>query len=185
MVPVGRGGFSARSALAIIAGAQDAHGPSPAPCAAVKIEAYSCVQDSSSLQPAAPGAGSGSGAAASAASHVKPCGQSGLAGPWPKPVGLGRNRAQSTHVEPGFVNWHGFLSIVQSSSLASQFRPYQLPPPNGSFGQEQLYLSPCSDGSVVESAHVPPFWHGIDAQDDAAPAAGSGDGEASAAHVKP
>ena len=61
------------------------------------------------------------------------------------------------------------MSIVQSSSLASQFRPYQLPPPNGSFGQEQLYLSPCSDGSVVESAQVPPFWHGIESHGAALP----------------
>jgi len=52
----------------------------------------------------------------------------------------------------------------------------------------QLYLSPCNDGSVVESTQVPPFWHGIDAQDDAAPGAGSGDGGgggACASHVKP
>ena len=179
MMPVGRGGFSARSALAIIAGAQEAHGPSPAPCAAVKIEAYSCVQDSSSLQPAAPGAGSGSGAAASAASHVKPCGQSGLAGPCPKPVGLGRNRAQSTHVEPGFENWHGFMSIVQSSSVVSQFKPYQCRL------HVQEYVPGASDTSVVESAHVPLFWHGDDAHGDTSPAVGSGDGvvEAPASHV--
>ena len=74
------------------------------------------------------------------------------------------------------------MSIVQSSSVVSQFRPYQCEV------HVQLYLSPCNDGSVVESTQVPPFWHGIDAQDDAAPGAGDGDGGgggACASHVKP
>ena len=52
---------------------------------------------------------------------------------------------------------------MQSSSLVSQFRPYQCDV------HVQLYLSPCSDGSVVESAHVPPFWHGSEPHGAALP----------------
>ena len=70
------------------------------------------------------GSGDGGGGEASA-SHVKPCGHSAFGGPWPKPLGLGKYRAQSTHVAPGCVYWQGFMSIVQSSSVVSQFRPYQ------------------------------------------------------------
>ena len=70
-------------------------------------------------------------------------------------------REQSTHVDPGFVNWHGSLSIVQSSSLVSQFRPYQWKL------QRHEYDPSTRDGSVgleVESVHCPWFWHGIELQ---------------------
>ena len=79
------------------------------------------------------------------------------------------------------MNWHGSLSIVQSSSLASQFAPYQWKP------HWQLYVPASRDASVVESVHTPLFWHGIDAQ-AAAPTTGptgGGGGPDAASHVKP
>ena len=137
------------------------------------------IESQDEVPPAAAGSGSGSGVRVGSASHVKPCGHSAFGGPCPKPLGLGRKRAQSTHVAPGLVYWHGFMSIVQSSSVVSQFKPYQCRL------HVQEYVPGASDTSVVESAHVPLFWHGDDAHGDTSPAVGSGDGvvEAPASHV--
>ena len=68
--------------------------------------------------------------------------------------------------------------MVQSSSVVSQFKPYQCRL------HVQEYAPGASEISVVESAHEPPFWHGDDAHGDTSPV-GSGDGvvEAPASHV--
>ena len=129
--------------------------------------------------PPAAGSGDGGGGEASA-SHAKPCGQSAFGGPWPKPLGLGKYRAQSTHVAPGCVYWHGFISIVQSSSVVSQFKPYQCRL------HVQEYAPGASEISVVESAHVPSFWQGIESHDEVLPTAagaGSGSGSGVGSHV--
>ena len=69
------------------------------------------------------------------------------------------------------MNWHGSLSIVQSASLVSQFRPYQWKL------QRHEYDPSTRDGSVgleVESVHCPWFWHGIEAQAAVVAAGGGG-----------